>query len=109
MVWAVSSLTATTKVGSSSDNFRKASVNRSWSALVFGSTATETTGFGNRGGSKITAPFCIPIVSPVNVFFNPIAAQMFPAVTSSSSSLELACILSSRPMRSRVSLVTLLT
>ena len=109
MVWAVSSLTETTKVGSSSASFRRASDRRSWSALVFGSTATETTGLGNLGGSRMTPSSCSPIVSPVKVFFRPMAAHILPAVTSSSSSLEFACILSRRPIRSRPFLVRLLT
>ena len=39
-------------------------------------------------------------MSPVVTFFKPTAAAMSPAQTSSISSRLLACILSSRPMRS---------
>ncbi len=40
IVWPVSSSVRTEKVGSSSDNEESALPSLSWSALVFGSTAT---------------------------------------------------------------------
>ena len=45
-VWPVSSSVWTRKVGSSSDSAKRALPSLSWSALVFGSTATWMTGSG---------------------------------------------------------------
>ena len=49
-VWPDSSSVFTWKVGSSSDSFARAMLIFSWSALVFGSTATSITGSGEGHG-----------------------------------------------------------
>ena len=74
------------KVGSSSASLFKAVFILSWSALVFGSTATEITGSGNTIFSRIISLSSEQIVSPVVVFLNPIAAAISPAYTSLISS-----------------------
>ena len=51
-VWPVSSSVRTWKVGSSSDSACSALAILSWSALVFGSTATWMTGSGNSSDSS---------------------------------------------------------
>ena len=53
-VWPVSSSYCTTNVGSSSDSLPRPVPSLSWSALVFGSTATEMTGVGNVMDSSTT-------------------------------------------------------
>ncbi|EJW96807.1 membrane or secreted protein [gut metagenome] len=67
------------KVGSSSANFNKAVVIFSWSAFVFGSTATLITGSGNTIFSKMNDAFSSANVSPVVVFLKPTAAAISPA------------------------------
>src|SRR5207237_1093660 len=79
----------------------------SWSALVLGSIATEITGSGNFMASRMIGWPSSERVSPVFVSLRPIAAAMSPARTSAISSRLLACISSSRPMRSFLSLVLL--
>jgi energy-converting hydrogenase Eha subunit E len=81
----------------------------SWSALVFGSTATEITGSGNSIDSTINFLFISQIVSQVFVSFNHTIAPMFHAVISSTSSLLLACICSSLPILSLSQVVALYT
>ena len=77
----------------------------SWSALVFGSTATEMTGAGNSIFSSVMIFSRSHSVSPVMTSLSPTAAAMSPARTSLISVRSLACICSSRPMRSFLSLV----
>ncbi len=77
----------------------------SWSALVFGSTATEMTGSGNTIFSSVMIFSRSHSVSPVMTSFRPTAAAMSPARTSLISVRSLACICSRRPMRSFLSLV----
>ena len=72
----------------------------SWSALVFGSTATEITGSGNSIFSSTITSSGSDSVSPVVTSLRPTAAAMSPARTSLISSRSLACICSRRPMRS---------
>ena len=72
----------------------------SWSALVFGSIASEMTGSGNTIRSRTMGFFSSHSVSPVVVDFRPTAAAMSPAFTSLISSRLFACIFSRRPMRS---------
>ena len=84
-------------------------VSLSWSAFVFGSMATSMTGFGNFIASRMIGLSSSDRVSPVRVSFSPMAAPMSPAHTSSISSRLFACIWSSRPTRSRLSLVLLYT
>ena len=57
-----------------------ASPSLSWSARVAGSMATDTTGSGKCGGSRMIALWSVQMVSPVKVSFSPTAAQMLPAV-----------------------------
>jgi hypothetical protein len=52
IVWLVSSSVRTWKVGSSSESFASASPILSWSAFVFGSMATCTTGSGELHGHQ---------------------------------------------------------
>ncbi len=91
-VCPVSSSDLTLNVGSSSDNFIKASPNLSWSALVLGSIAIWITGSGNTIFSNKTLSSSVQRVSPVFVFFNPTIAAISPALISSKSSLLSACI-----------------
>ena len=72
----------------------------SWSALVFGSTATWITGSGNIIFSSMITCCGSHSVSPVVASFRPTAAAMSPARTSLISSRWLACICRMRPMRS---------
>ena len=72
----------------------------SWSALVFGSTATEITGAGNSIFSSVMTLSRSHSVSPVMTSFSPTAAAMSPASTSLISVRSLACICSNRPIRS---------
>ena len=53
-VWPVSSSNFTTNVGSSSASLARPVPSLSWSALVFGSTATEMTGVGKLMDSRTT-------------------------------------------------------
>ena len=74
IVWPVSSSRWTWKVGSSSASRWIAVPSFSWSALVFGSTATWMTGSGKVIDSS-TIGFCgSQSVSPVVVSFSPITA-----------------------------------
>ena len=61
----------TRKVGSSSESLRRASPILSWSAVVFGSMATEMTGSGKEMFSRITVLEASHRVSPVKEFFQP--------------------------------------
>ena len=51
-VWPVSSCVLTRNVGSSSERRPSAVASLSWSAFVFGSTATSITGSGNTMASS---------------------------------------------------------
>ena len=51
----------------------------SWSALVFGSIASEMTGSGKSIDSSTTGFFSSQIVSPVLTLLSPTAAAMSPA------------------------------
>ena len=99
-VWPVSSLVRTWKVGSSSARRPSATDIFSWSALVFGSTATLITGSGNSIDSRWIGWLGSASVSPVTTCLMPTAAAMSPAWTSVSSSRSLACIIRIRPIRS---------
>ena len=81
----------------------------SWSAFVFGSTATWMTGSGNSSASSTIGCRGSHSVSPVVVFFSPTTAMMSPAKMASLSSRWLACIWRMRPTRSFLSLVELVT
>ena len=81
----------------------------SWSALVFGSMASEMTGSGNVIDSSRIDFFSSHSVSPVVTDLSPTAAAMSPAKTSLISSRLFACIFSRRPMRSVLPLVALST
>ncbi len=109
IVCEVSTSVRTRKVGSSSASFCRAMPSLSWSAFDLGSMATSMTGFGKRIASRMIGLSSSDSVSPVRVSLRPMAAAMSPARTSSISSRLLACICSSRPMRSRLSLVLLYT
>ena len=97
MVCPVSMLYWVLNVGSSSARLLSESPILSWSALVLGSIATEITGSGNLIVSKIIGFPISQIVSPVKVFFSPIAAMISPQAISSTSSRRLACIFNSLP------------
>ena len=64
----------------------------SWSALVFGSIATEMTGSGNVIDSRITGCAGSQSVSPVVVCLRPCTAMMSPAYAVGRSSRLFACI-----------------
>ena len=106
-VWPDSWSLVTRKVGSSSARRCRAIAILSWSALVFGSTASSMTGSGKLIASSTIGLASSHSVSPVKVCFSPTAAAMSPALTESISSRWLACISRMRPMRSLVSLVEL--
>ncbi len=108
-VWPVSSSVFTRKVGSSSERRASAVASFSWSALVLGSMASLMTGSGKVIRSRITGSLASASVSPVVVLLSPTAATMSPAWIWSTSSRWLACIISSRPIRSLRSLVALTT
>ncbi|MNI80223.1 hypothetical protein D3C73_1367380 [compost metagenome] len=74
MVWPVSSLRETWKVGSSAESFWMAVESFSWSPLVLGSIATEITGSGKLMDSRTIWLFASHRVSPVVVSFRPMAA-----------------------------------
>ena len=109
MVWPVSSSDRTWKVGSSSASRWIAVPSFSWSALLFGSIATEMTGAGNVIDSRITGLALSQSVSPVVVSFRPITATIMPAMAVGRSSRLLACIWKILPMRSLRPLVLLST
>ena len=64
-VWPVSWSDFTRKVGSSAISFARPWPSFSWSALVFGSMASEMTGSGKSIDSSSTGFFSSQIVSPV--------------------------------------------
>ena len=101
-VWLDSSSVLTRKVGSSSARRWRAIDILSWSAFVFGSTASSMTGSGKVIDSRTIGFSSAVSVSPVVVFFSPTAAAMSPALTWSISSRWLACIWRMRPTRSFV-------
>ena len=70
-VWPDSSSVLTWKVGSSSESFARAMLIFSWSALVFGSTATSMTGSGKVIDSSEIGCFSSHSVSPVVTFLRP--------------------------------------
>jgi hypothetical protein len=74
MVWPVSSSRETWNVGSSSASFWIAVESFSWSALVFGSTATWMTGSGKVIDSSTIGACASLSVSPVVVSFSPMTA-----------------------------------
>ena len=74
IVWPVSSSRWTWNVGSSSASFWIAVDSFSWSALVFGSTATWMTGSGKVIDSSTIGVCGSQSVSPVVVSFRPITA-----------------------------------
>ncbi|SST11396.1 Uncharacterised protein [Acinetobacter baumannii] len=100
MVCAVSSSVFTRNDGSSWASLLRAMPIFSWSALVFGSTATEITGSGKSMRSRMIGLSMAHRVSPVVTSFMPISAAMSPARTSLISSRWLACICTIRPTRS---------
>src|SRR5947207_1481234 len=67
IVCAVSGSECTRNVGSSSESFASAMPSLSWSALVFGSIATEMTGFGKRIASRMIGCASSHSMSPVRV------------------------------------------
>ena len=69
----------TRKVGSSAISLPSPWPSFSWSALVFGSMASEMTGSGKSIDSSTTGCFSSQIVSPVVTVFRPTAAAMSPA------------------------------
>ena len=70
-VWPDSSSVVTWKVGSSSASLDRAMPIFSWSALVFGSTATWITGSGKVMESRVIGSLMEHRVSPVVTFFRP--------------------------------------
>ncbi len=104
MVWPVSSSYLTLNDGSSAASLLSEIPSFSWSDLVFGSMAIDITGSGNLRLSSMILFFSSHNVSPVAVLFSPTAAAISPATTSVTSSLLLACILSSLPILSLLSL-----
>ena len=107
--WPVCSSVFTRKVGSSAISFCMPTPSFSWSALVFGSMASEMTGSGKIIFSRMIGFFSSHSVSPVVTDLRPTAAAMSPALTSLISSRLFACIFSRRPMRSVRPLVELIT
>ena len=107
-VWPVSRSRLTRKDGSSLASLVQRLPSFSWSALVLGSIAMWMTGSGNSIDSSTIGCARSQSVSPVVVSRRP-TAQMSPAKTSVISSRLLACILTSRPIRSRLRLVELST
>ena len=105
IVWPDSWSVCTRKVGSSFARRCSARPIFSWSALVFGSTATEMTGAGKFIFSSVMILSRSHSVSPVMTSFRPTAAAMSPARTSLISVRSEACICKRRPMRSFLSLV----
>ena len=77
-VCPVSSSNFTTNVGSSSASLARPVPSLSWSAFVFGSTATEMTGVGKLMDSRTTWWSGSQIVSPVVACFRPTTATMSP-------------------------------
>ena len=79
IVWPVCGSVLTRNVGSSAISFCKPMPSFSWSALVFGSIASEMTGSGKSIDSSTIGCFSSQIVSPVETLFRPTAAAMSPA------------------------------
>ena len=77
-VWPVSWSERTRKVGSSSLRANSAFDSLSWSAFVFGSTATWITGSGNSSDSSTIGWAMSQSVSPVVVDLRPTTATMSP-------------------------------
>ena len=75
VAWSV----LTRNVGSSAISLPSPWPSFSWSALVFGSIASEMTGSGKSIDSSTTGCFSSQIVSPVVTVFRPTAAAMSPA------------------------------
>ena len=78
-VCPVSLSVSTRNVGSSDISFARPLPSFSWSALVFGSTASEMTGAGKLIDSSTTGLPVSQIVSPVVTLRRPTAAAMSPA------------------------------
>ncbi len=108
-VWPVSSSYFTTKVGSSSASLPRPVPSLSWSAFVFGSTATEITGVGKLIDSRTIGLDGSASVSPVDECFSPTIATMSPVNAASMSSRWFACICRIRPIRSLRSFVVFST
>jgi hypothetical protein len=100
IVWLDSSSVCTRNDGSSFASFCNAMPILSWSAFVFGSTATEITGSGNSMRSSVICRFRSHSVSPVVASLRPTAAAMSPARTSLISLRSFECICKIRPIRS---------
>ena len=73
MTWPVCWSVLTRKVGSSAISFCRPEPSFSWSALVFGSIASEMTGSGKSIDSSTTGFFSSQIVSPVPTLLRPTA------------------------------------
>ena len=69
----------TRNVGSSAISFCMPAPSFSWSALVFGSIASEMTGSGKSIDSRTIGFFSSQTVSPVVTVLRPTAAAMSPA------------------------------
>ena len=100
IVWPDSSSVRTRNDGSSCARRLSAMPIFSWSAFVFGSTATWITGSGKIIFSSVITFVGSQSVSPVVASLRPTAAAMSPARTSLMSSRWFACICRMRPMRS---------
>ena len=96
---------STRKDGSSAARRWRPSDIFSWSPLVLGSIAISMTGSGKVIVSSTTGWFGSHSVSPVVVSLRPASAMMSPAKASEISSCLLACIMTIRPIRSRLPLV----
>ena len=108
IVCPVSSSVYVLNVGSSAANFCNPNESFSVAAFEAGSRAWEITGSGNCIFSRTNfGDFSPTNVSPVVVTFNPTAAAISPVLTSSISSLWLACISKIRPILSFSPLVEL--
>ena len=108
-VWPLSWSMETRNDGSSWARRDSANPIFSWSPLVLGSTATSMTGSGNSMRSSTTGLAGSHKVSPVVTSLRPASATMSPARASLTSSRELACMSSMRPMRSRLSFTVFIT
>ena len=95
--------------GSSWASFPRAIDIFSWSALDFGSTATEITGSGKSILSNTISFDPSHSVSPVVISLRPIHAAISPALISFNSFLLLECIWTILPMRSFLPFVELIT
>ena len=104
IVWPVSWSVRTRKVGSSSARRDSAMPILSWSALVFGSTATWITGSGNLMFSSTTGLSGSQMRIAGEGLLRADHRGDIAGVTSLISSRWLACICSRRPMRSLLAL-----